>query len=76
MKIHEWKNQEINRLLMEKFNLFESQDAELNEDWKSEAGHIALDVVGIFPELGEGRYCQCYLVSSGGRQAKEGGGWL
>ena len=31
----------------------ENSKSELNEDWKSEAGHIALDLAGFFPALGD-----------------------
>jgi len=66
MKIHEWKNKEINRLLMEKFALSEGHcttgsdieedhcfEEDIEEGVGSELGHIALDVVGIVPEIGE-----------------------
>ena len=77
MKIHEWKNQEINRLLMEKFNLPEGEGAELSEDWKSEVGHIALDVVGIVPELGEAADIAnaIWYVQEAERLKKEGDGY-
>ncbi len=82
MKIHEWKNRELSRLLMEKFNISEKkdfpdlsgdgevsqkdvliakgvidkpegEDEDLEEGVASELGHIALDIAGFVPVIGD-----------------------
>tara|TARA_R100001129_G_scaffold186468_1_gene178327 strand:+ start:58 stop:912 length:855 start_codon:yes stop_codon:yes gene_type:complete len=55
----------------------EDSKNELNEDWKSEAGHIALDVVGIFPELGEAADIAnaIWYLQEADRLKKEGDGY-
>jgi hypothetical protein len=76
MNIHKWKNKEINRLLMEKFNLPLAEE-ELDEGWASEAGHIALDVAGFVPAVGEAADLTnaAWYVGEGEKYRREGNGY-